>query len=198
MKNTIIEVEGIKLVLGFDKENGCVDIISGEVRNVLNNISGSVDGVIAGNVGAVFGDITRGVGGDIGDDVDGTINGNVGDVGGTVTGDVGGNIGGCVGGSVMIDVMKDVKGKVHGTVGTPVTPLPKVIDDGVYVGDSLRDVIIIDAASEEYEALLEWKRFQNKLRWEEKIKQGAKEKREKLTKEELIKNSKAKLFTPVF
>lgn len=177
MKNTIIEVEGIKLVLGFDKENGCVDIISGEVRNVLNNISGSVDGVIAGNVGAVFGDIMRDVGGDIGGDVDGTINGNVGDVGGTVTGDVGGNIGGCVGGSVMIDVMKDVKGKVHGTVG------PKHRDP---------EVSIVDA-DESDRLWLEG--------WADKLEQATKAEVKRIAGkelEELIKNSKAKLFTPVF
>lgn len=181
MKNTRIEVDGIELVLWFDKENNCVDIAKGNVRNVLNNISGSVDGVIAGNVGGVFGDIKNSVGGDIGGDVDGSIRGSVCDVGGDIDNDVGGNIGGSVG------------GKVEGTVYGVKCTAPPVEGQVLIDIDGLGSVI-----TELEEKLAKLKKIDLEKRLKEATLAAVKKLTDKELKEFLKKAPRAKLYTPVF
>lgn len=179
MKNTRIEVDGIELVLWFDKENNCVDIAKGNVRNVLNNISGSVDGVVSGNVGAVFGDIENSVGGDIGGDVDGSIRGSVCDVGGDIDNDVGGSIGGSVG------------GKVEGTVNGIKCTTP--VEDQVVIDiDGLGSVI-----TELEEKLAKLKKIDLEKRLKEATIAAVKKLTDKELKEFLKKAPRAKLRTPV-
>lgn len=67
MKYTKIEVEGMELVLQFNKDTNTVDIISvnnGQIGDVKCPISGNVD-KIYGNALYVGGDIIAGVGGSI-------------------------------------------------------------------------------------------------------------------------------------
>lgn len=67
MKYTKIEVEGMELVLQFNKDTNTVDIISvknGEIGDVECPISGNVDNIY-GNALYVGGDIIAGIGGSI-------------------------------------------------------------------------------------------------------------------------------------
>lgn len=194
MENTKIEVAGIELVLQFDKENNCVDIVKGDVRNVLNNISGSVDGVVSGNVGAVFGDIKNSVGGDIGGDVDGSIRGSVCDVGGNIDNDVGGNIGGSIGGNVNGDIMGYLRGVVQ-------TATPVEAGTPAYVVGSLDDGIDIDGLGSVITELEEKLAKLRKISLEKRLKEATIAAVKKLTdkelKEFLKKAPRAKLRTPV-